>query len=240
MCPMPAVICPSCTTHHEVDAAAGGYTCSSCGTAWSFVVCDVCGSRFHAKPGATGWRCPTCGTPHGSAAAVSGSGPMSISGDDLDTARLEVPGGPQRPGAEPDPGTSFPMPQPDRAVGIPRWAWVAVGVLVVVVAALVVVNLGGDGEPTLPAAPAGDPTEQLCAHVRELQVLRTDALGRAQQDLRADAKALEEQVDGATAKQVRGLVRAVGDLRDDLEQQQDTTKSVKAMGQAISALPCGG
>lgn len=232
---MPNVSCPSCSTRQEITEGSKGYTCTSCGRVWEFVVCDSCGSRFHAKPGTTEWTCPTCGTAHPSTTSPQ---PVPISGDDLEAVPPEAPVGPQQPGAGSDPGTAFPMPRADK-VGlvsrIPAWAWAAVAAVLVVAITVILVTRNGNETPTT----GGSAMETLCGHVRGLpQTIRVDALGRAQEDLKADVRALKAEGDQATAKQVQKLIAAVAHVRDDLERQKDTTDSVAAMGKALSAIDC--
>jgi hypothetical protein len=164
---------------------------------------------------------------------------MAIRGDDLDATEPEPLGGPQSPFSDRDP--EFPMPRrADRHRSIPPWAYVAVGAFIVALIAIFLFTRGGDDAPA-GASPSGSAIakEQLCSDAGQLQqVLRTDALGRAQDDLKADAAALKEAGDKATAKKANQLIAAVGDLRTALEQQQDTSGPTNAMAQAIGALDC--
>jgi predicted RNA-binding Zn-ribbon protein involved in translation (DUF1610 family) len=231
---MPSVSCPSCSTRQEIAKGSDSYTCTSCGRVWEFVVCDSCGSRFHAKPGTAEWTCPTCGTAHPTTASPQ---PVTISGDDLEAVPSEAPGGPQTSGATSDPGTPFPMPRAERTgwvSQVPTWGWVAVAAVVVAVIAVIVLTRGGGSTPEA----GGSATETMCAHVQGLQTLRTDALGRAQDDLKSDADALKAEGNEDVAKQVKKLIAAVGAVRTDLENQDPTTKSFAAMNKAITALPC--
>lgn len=163
---------------------------------------------------------------------------MAIRGDDLDAAEPEPLGGPQLPFTEHDP--AFPMPRrADRHRGIPSWVYVAVGALVVAVIAIFMFTRGGDDVPTdAPATGSAATMEQVCTDVQQLQVLRTDALGRAQDDLKADAAALKQAGDKATAKKVNQLVDAVGEVRVALEDQLDTGEATTAMAKAVTALDC--
>lgn len=246
---MPTVSCPSCSTSQTVATGADSYACSSCGASWEFVTCQTCGSRFHSRPESTGWTCPNCGTPHGSAAEGSAAVPqeaaaasppsLAVKGDDLDSAAQEPLGGPQLPFDPKDPGSSFPMPRRAGRRGIPPWVFVAIGAVVVVSVAVYLFTRGGEdapGDATPGAAVAAK--EKLCTDINQLQVLRTDALGRAQDDLKADAVALKRADDPATAKRVRKLVTAVGDVRSALQNQEDTSAAVSAMSEAILALDC--
>lgn len=165
---------------------------------------------------------------------------MAIRGDDLDAAEPEPLRGPQSPFSDHDP--TFPMPRrADRHRSIPPWVIVAVGAAVVALIAIFVFTRGGDDAPTgkTPSPGSAAAMEQLCSDVRQLQqVIRTDALGRAQDDLKVDATALKEAGDKATAKKVNQLIAAVGDLRTALEEQQDTTEATNAMAEAIDAVDC--
>ncbi len=256
---MPTVSCPACSTRQTVEASATGYTCTSCSAIWEFVVCSTCGSHYHSRPGSTGWTCPNCGTPHGSAVAggtaaatapasgegpeAQGSAPVSVRGDDLDAAPSEQLGGPQTPYGADEPGSAFPMPQRERRAGVPPWAWVAGAAVVVAVLSLVfILNLGGEdpGDAT-PPANAAAATATLCQDVQQLtQLLRDDSLGRTQTTLKQDVAALKQAGDPETAKQVRTLITAIGDLRSALRSQDDAQKNeaTAAMLAAMDALPC--
>jgi hypothetical protein len=157
-------------------------------------------------------------------------------GDDLDHAPKEPLGGPQSPFGTPDPGSAFPMPQADKRRGTPTWLMIAAGAIVAGLIVLFLLTRGDDGG----SEPGGsvDATAEMCRNVQQLQVLRSDALGRAQRDLRADAEALKEAGEKRTVKQVRALITAVGDYRAALDNQENTQDEVAAMQDAIDALPC--
>jgi ribosomal protein L37AE/L43A len=246
---MPTVSCPSCSTSQTVETGADAYTCVSCGASWTFVTCDTCGSRFHARPGSTGWTCPNCGTPHGTSGGASAQPPASspigaapslaIKGDDLDAIEPEPLGGPQQPLGSNEPGSPFPMPRRADRGGIPPWVFIAAGALVLIVIVAVVFALR-DGEEAVQTPPpdAAAVKATLCSDIQQLQVLRADALGRAQDDLEGDAAALKEAGDKATAKKANQLVAAVDDVRAALEEQQDIGPTTDAMANAITALDC--
>ena len=243
---MPTVSCPSCATRQSVDASATSYTCTACGKSWDFVVCSSCGSRYHAKPGATGWTCPNCGTAHGTAAAPppeaapTPAPAMSVSGDDLDAVPPEGPAGPQQPFGTPEPGSAFPMPQADRRGGFPRWGFAVIAVVVVAIVGVFLLTRGGDDAPGETPAPSTDEAiATMCTDVQQsTQVLRDDALGRAQETLKEDAAAIKQAGDPATAKQVKVLIARIQDLREVFQEQGDTTAATAALGDAVSALPC--
>jgi hypothetical protein len=136
------------------------------------------------------------------------------------------------------PQDAFAMPY--RASGRrPVWLWIVAG-LVALVLVVVLFNLifGGDGEDT--GVSADEAVATMCSHVQQTQVLREQALAQAQVTLRADAKALKQAGDAETAKQVRALVAATGDLRMALASQEGAADELRAQGEAIAALPCGG
>lgn len=122
----------------------------------------------------------------------------------------------------------------------PVWLWVVAG-LVALVLVVVLFNLifGGDDGETDPGVSAEEAVATMCGHVQQTQVVREQALAQAQETLRADAKALRQAGDTETAKQVRRLIAATGDLRRALAAQEATADELRAQGEAIAALPCG-
>jgi predicted RNA-binding Zn-ribbon protein involved in translation (DUF1610 family) len=236
---MPTVSCPSCATRQSVDASATSYTCTSCGKSWDFVVCSSCGSRYHAKPGATGWTCPNCGTVNPAAAPVPAAA-MAVSGDDLDAVPPENLAGPQQPFGTPEPGSAFPMPQADRPGGFPRWGFAVIAVVVVAIVGVFLLTRGGDDAPgDTPAPNADEAIATMCTDVQQgTQLLRDDALGRAQDTLTQDAAAIKRAGDTATAKQVKVLIARIEDLRTAFQEQAPTDEATAAMAEAVSALPC--
>jgi hypothetical protein len=165
---------------------------------------------------------------------------MSVSGDDLDSVPPEGPGGPQDPFGSTEPGSAFPMPQADRPGGLPRWALALIAVAVVAIIAVILLTRGGDEESGASPTPNADVAiTTLCTHVQQLtQLLRDDALGRAQDTIRQDAAAIREAGDTATAKQVKVLIARIQELRVAYQEQADTADASAAMGKAIAALPC--
>lgn len=257
---MPSVRCPSCDTAQHVEAGSTGYSCSSCGTTWSFVVCRSCGARFHAKPGATTWTCPKCGLlqeasaepPPDPAEPAASAPPMRITDADLDrpterpaTAASAFPPGLGLGDDDEGPQDAFAMPVRERS-GRPLWIYVLVAVAALVLLVLLFnVIFGGDGggdaTPTggAPAVSAEEATTTMCSHVQQAtQVLRDDALGQAADQLQQDVAALREAGERQTAKQVKTVIAAIDDVRDDLANQQDTTASFGELSQAIQELPC--
>ena len=79
----------------------------------------------------------------------------------------------------------------------------------------------------------------MCTDVQQsTQVLRDDALGRAQDTLKQDAAAIKQAGDPATAKQVKVLIARIEDLRTALQEQAPTEEATAALLDARSALPC--
>ena len=114
--------------------------------------------------------------------------------------------------------------------------------MVAVLSLVFILNLGGEdpGDAT-PPANAAAATATLCQDVQQLtQLLRDDSLGRTQTTLKQDVAALKQAGDPETAKQVRTLITAIGDLRSALRSQDDAQKNeaTAAMLAAMDALPC--
>ena len=79
----------------------------------------------------------------------------------------------------------------------------------------------------------------MCTDVQQsTQVLRDDALERAQATLKEDAAAIKRAGDTATAKQVKVLIARIEDLRTALQEQAPTDEATAALLDAVSALPC--
>jgi hypothetical protein len=162
-----------------------------------------------------------------------------VRGDDLDAVPIEPFGGPQTPFADTEPDTAFPMPRRADRDGIPPWVFIVAGAVVVALVAFFLVTRGGnDADNTASPSSAAAVTAKLCQDVQQLQTLRSDALTRTQDDLKADAVALKQAGETAAAKKVNALVKAVGDYSDALETQQDTGPATASMQKAERALPC--
>jgi transcription elongation factor Elf1 len=239
---VPEVTCPRCHTRQSV-ADPDGYTCSSCGEVWAFASCANCGVRFHMRPGTTAWTCPECGHENGSASMVDLSEPE---GPDVAPPAQATSARPRHaaPPSEPK-GASGP---PTRA----RLATIAViGIAAVLVIAFALSALGSDGSgaaaaatsstPSPTAAPSSSltPTETLCLHLRDLQLVRVDNYTRLAAELANDEAAFQAAGDTKLATKVEAMRAAVLAYRDALASQGDTTQVSAQIAQALGALPCG-
>ena len=244
---VPEVTCPNCQTRQAVGDAEG-YTCVSCGTAWAFATCESCSVRFHMRPGTTAWTCPECGHENGSAAMVdlgAGAEPEPVQ------AIAEEP--------DPEPVASAPRhaaptPAPTRASGPPtraRLATIAViGIAAVLIVAFALSAFGGNGGETAgthsPSAPATTPapsssltaTEQLCLHLRDLQLLRVDNYTRLGAELADDQAAIQAAGDAELAAAVGRMRTAVLAYKDALAAQGDMTAVTAQLAKADKAMPC--
>jgi hypothetical protein len=142
------------------------------------------------------------------------------------------------------PQDAFAMPVRESG-GRPPWVYVAIGAAaLVLIVVLAIVFFGGDDDGTTPPTGVGgqvsadEAMTAMCARVQQLQVVRDDALAEAADQLQADAAALKEAGERQAAKQVRAVIAAIGDVRDALANQQDTTEQYEALDAAIQDLPC--
>ena len=239
---MPEVTCPRCHTRQSV-ADPDGYTCSSCGEVWAFASCANCGVRFHMRPGTTAWTCPECGHENGSAVMVDLAATEGVDG---------APSGP----APARPRHAAPPSAPKTTSGSPTRARLAtiaaIGIAAVLVIAFALSALGSDGSdgagaaatsttPSSTAAPSSSltPTETLCLHLRDLQLVRVDNYTRLAAELANDEAAFQAEGDTKLATKVEAMRAAVLAYRDALASQGDTTQVSGQIAQAVGALPCG-
>jgi hypothetical protein len=260
---VPEVTCPSCHTRQDVDDA-DGYTCVSCGTAWTFATCENCAVRFHMRPGTTAWTCPECGHENGTAVMVDlGAEP------DLVPEPVQVPEPEPEPepesererGREPErpsaPRYAAPPPVAKGPSGPPTRAKLAtiamIGIAAVLVIAFSLSAFAGNGNGAETAAsqspPASSPTpapsssltttEQLCLHLRDLQLLRVDNYTRLAAELANDEAAIQASGDAKLAAAVTKMRAAVLAYRDALAAQADTSAANAQLIKANKAMPCG-
>jgi transcription elongation factor Elf1 len=246
---VPEVSCPNCQTQQAVGDAAG-YTCVSCGAAWVFATCGNCAVRFHMRPGTTAWTCPECGHENGTAAMV-----------DLGAEGAPEPEQATAPVAEPEDGATANAPRHAAAVSSPkpasgpptraRLAAIAViGIAAVLIVAFALSAFGGNGGETVgtgsPSAPATTAapsssltaTQQLCLHLRDLQLLRVDNYTRLAAELANDEAAIQAAGDAALAAAVDRMRTAVLAYKDALAAQSDTTAVSLQIAKAYKAMPC--
>jgi len=243
---VPEVTCPNCQTRQAVGDAEG-YTCVSCGAAWMFATCGNCGVRFHMRPGTTAWTCPECGHENGSAAMVD-------LGDEADPSAA-AEDAPAPISVAPGPRHAAPTPGPRRASGPPtraRLATIAViGITAVLIVAFALSAFGGSGgetagtvtpsAPTTTPAPSSSltPTEQLCLHLRDLQLVRVDNYTRLGAELANDEAAIQAAGDAKLAAAVGRMSAAVLAYKDALAAQGDMTAVTAQLAKASKAMPCG-
>lgn len=247
---MPEVRCPNCQTRQTVGDAEG-YTCVSCGAGWVFATCENCGVRFHMRPGTTAWTCPECGHENGSAAMVDLGAetepdpePMPAMVEESETDATSAA-----------PRQATPTPAPKRASGPPtraRLATIAViGIAAVLIVAFALSAFGGNGGETAgtnsPSPPPTTPapsssltaSQQLCLHLRDLQLLRVDNYTRLGAELANDQAAIQAAGDTELAVAVGRMRTAVLAYKDALAAQGDMTAVTLQIAKADKAMPCG-
>lgn len=249
---VPEVTCPNCQTRQAVGDAEG-YTCVSCGAAWSFATCENCGVRFHMRPSTTAWTCPECGHENGTATMVDLGTEPEPEPEPAPAHAMEE--GPEAAVAD----TAVPRhaaspPQTRRAAGPPtraRLATIAViGIAAVLVLAFALSALGGTGGDTAatdtPSAVATTPapsssltpTEQLCLHLRDLQLFRVDNYTRLAAELANDEAAIQASGDAELAAAVDRMRIAVIAYKDALAGQGDITAATTQLAKASRTMPC--
>lgn len=86
--------------------------------------------------------------------------------------------------------------------------------------------LGGDDAPATPTGspttPIRDPAAAVCRDLVDVQILRVDALGRASQELTADAEALRAEGEDDRAAAVDDLVAAIASYQEVAQGGGDT------------------
>jgi galactokinase/mevalonate kinase-like predicted kinase len=90
------------------------------------------------------------------------------------------------------------------------------------------------------AAPSSSlkPTEQLCLHLQDVQLLRVDNYTRLAAELADDEAAIQASGDAKLAAAVDRMRTAVIAYKDALAAQADMTAVTTQMGKAYSAMPC--
>ncbi len=206
------VTCPRC---HERQAIPDldGYTCVSCGTPWVFATCRSCHERFHMDPATSDWDCPNCGAHNGPAAP---SNPVTSV------------------------GTSMPLMDGHGAM-----VAIVAGVVVLLIAIWVIfirdpgasTNAVSPSVAVTSTAPVGT-VAHLCSDVAADIPLRVDSVNRAEDAVRADARALQREGNTEAAKAAITLADALAEFAAVLDTQGDTLVANTAVQEALAALPC--
>jgi len=209
------------------------------------------------RPGTTAWTCPECGHENGTATMVdlgteSSPEPEPVEPEPAPNPATEEPEAVAATTADPRHAASAPRPThasdpPTRA----RLATIAViGVAAVLIVAFGLSALGGTGDATAPTdAPSASastpvpsssltPTEQLCLHLRDLQLLRVDNYTRLAAELANDEAAIQASGDAKLAAAVDRMRLAVIAYKDALAVQGDMTAVTAQLGKASQAMPC--
>jgi hypothetical protein len=202
------------------------------------------------RPGTTAWTCPECGHENGTATMVDLGAEGAPEPVPATVAEAE-----QKDGATADtprhaaavPTHKPPSGPPTRA----RLATIAViGIAAVLIVAFALSAFGGNGGETAgtgsPSAPATTPapsssltaTQQLCLHLRDLQLLRVDNYTRLAAELANDEAAIQAAGDTKLAAAVDRMRTAVIAYKDALAAQSDTTAVSVQIAKAYKAMPC--
>jgi hypothetical protein len=142
----------------------------------------------------------------------------------------------------------------DRGSGPPTRARLAIiaaiGIAVVLIVAFALSafagNSGDAAAGSTPSASASTPapsssltpTEQLCLHLQDVQLLRVDNYTRLAAELADDEAAIQASGDAKLAADVDRMRTAVIAYKDALAAQADMTAVTAQMGKAYSAMPC--
>jgi hypothetical protein len=126
-----------------------------------------------------------------------------------------------------------------------------IGIAAVLVVAFALSALGSDSgsegaavttstsSPTAAPSSSLTPTETLCLHLRDLQLVRVDNYTRLAAELANDEAAIQAAGDAKLAAKIDTMRTAVIAYRDALASQSDTTQVSGQIAQALGALPCG-
>jgi len=188
------------------------------------------------RPGTTAWTCPDCGTEHGG---------TTMGEFEPDDVAPSAPPPAATPASVPSvAATTRPAQAPVLRGGPPTRTRLAVtaliGIVVVLVAAFALSELGDSGSEATSAAPSStlDAQQALCLHLRDLQMLREDSLARLAVTLQGDADTIRAQGDPSLAAKVLTMKAAVLAFREALVNKTDLTDVTANIGIAVSALPC--
>jgi hypothetical protein len=193
------------------------------------VTCPQCQTRQEIEPDADGYRCVACA---GTWSFVR----CTVCGERFHT----------RPGtrAWTCPNCGTPHGRNRRGisrVGIPLPILLA-GIVVIAAAGFLLTRVlaSGDAASRTPSpsspSPIADPANKVCRDLVDVQVLRTEALGRAADALTADADALRAAGETESAGLVDDVVTAIGSYREVAEGGGDTQAATEQLLDALGAV----
>jgi ssDNA-binding Zn-finger/Zn-ribbon topoisomerase 1 len=193
------------------------------------VTCPQCQTRQEIDPDADGYRCVACA---GTWSFVR----CTVCGERFHT----------RPGtrAWTCPNCGTPHGRTRRGIsraGIPLPILLGAILAIGGAAFLLTQALGSDGtgsvspSPSSPT-PVADPSSKVCRDLVDVQLLRTEALGRAADTLTADADALRAAGDQERAALVDDVVAAIGSYQEVAEGGGDTQAATEQLLDALGAV----
>jgi ssDNA-binding Zn-finger/Zn-ribbon topoisomerase 1 len=193
------------------------------------VTCPQCQTRQEIDPDADGYRCVACA---GTWSFVR----CTVCGERFHT----------RPGtrAWTCPNCGTPHGRTRRGIsraGIPLPILLGAILAIGGAAFLLTQALGSDGtgsgspSPSSPT-PVADPASKVCRDLVDVQLLRTEALGRAADTLTADADALRAAGDQERAALVDDVVAAIGSYQEVAEGGGDTQAATEQLLDALGAV----
>jgi ssDNA-binding Zn-finger/Zn-ribbon topoisomerase 1 len=193
------------------------------------VTCPQCQTRQEIDPDADGYRCVACA---GTWSFVR----CTVCGERFHT----------RPGtrAWTCPSCGTPHGRTRRGIsraGIPLPILLGAILAIGGAAFLLTRSLGSDGagsvspSPSSPT-PVADPAAKVCRDLVDVQLLRTEALGRAADTLTADADALRAAGDQERAALVDDVVAAIGSYQEVAEGGGDTQAATEQLLDALGAV----
>jgi len=193
------------------------------------VTCPQCQTRQEIDPDADGYRCVACA---GTWSFVR----CTVCGERFHT----------RPGtrAWTCPSCGTPHGRTRRGIsraGIPLPILLGAILAIGGAAFLLTRALGSDGagsvspSPSSPT-PVADPAAKVCRDLVDVQLLRTEALGRAADTLTADADALRAAGDQERAALVDDVVAAIGSYQEVAEGGGDTQAATEQLLDALGAV----
>lgn len=196
------------------------------------VTCPACATRQQVDPAAIGYACVSC-------AAEWDFVTCDACGERFharpDAAAWTCPScGAENARHHARAGTGGLGPNRTMLIGV-------AGVILIALVTFLLTRGGDDPEPGVSTSPtAASAQATLCAHLVDLQTLRTDSLGRTATTLEADAAALRAEGDESLAAAVDDLVVAVRDLAEayNTPGESDNEQATDAVLDALGPIPC--